>query len=353
MIEKIKENNVWENLKNTNLPVIIYGMGNGAEKIIKILNDFEIEWNDIFASDEFVRGHSFLGKKVLKYSEICEKYEDFIVVMAFASERDDVLERVDCIRKKHTVVAPDIAVAGNGLFTKEYIKKNEELFDKSYELLADEKSKSDFVDILNFKVSGKVEYLYNCFTDKNDIYKDILDLNNNETIIDLGAYNGDTIREICAYTDGKYDCIHAFEPDKKNFKKLVKNTENMQGVHLYNLGAWDKKDTLIFSQDSSRNSHISANGISVEVTDIDSVINSRVSLLKMDIEGSELKALNGAKHIIKTYMPKLYVCAYHRNEDMFSLPLKIDSIGNSNYKIYFRHTKYIPAWESNFYCIPK
>lgn len=353
MLEKIKENNVWENLKNTNLPIVIYGMGNGAEKIIGILDDFGIEWADIFASDEFVRGHSFLGKKVLKYSEVCEKYNDFIVVMAFASERDDVLKKIDAIRKERCIVAPDIAVAGSGLFTKEYIKENEEFFDRAYELLADEKSKSDYVDILNFKVSGKVEYLYKCFTKKEDIYRDILDLQNDEKIVDLGAYNGDTIREISAYTKGKYDCIHAFEPDRKNFKKLEKNTSGMQGVHLYNMGAWDKKETLIFSQDSSRNSHISASGISVEVTDIDSVIDTPVSLLKMDIEGAELKALNGAEKIIRTYMPKLYVCAYHRNEDMFTLPLKIDRLGNSNYKIYFRHTKYIPAWESNFYCIQK
>ena len=69
-----------------------------------------------------------------------------------------------------------------------------------------------------------------------------------------------------------------------------------------------------------------------------------------DIEGSEMKALEGMEKTIKSQLPKLYICAYHRNEDLFALPLKVWEL-NENYKIYFRHSKYIPAWESNFYCV--
>ncbi len=90
----------------------------------------------------------------------------------------------------------------------------------------------------------------------------------------------------------------------------------------------------------------------MEATDLDSLLQGApVTLLKMDIEGSESKALTGAAHTIVTWRPKLYVCAYHRNEDLFSLPLQILSLC-PDYKLYFRHSPYIPAWESNFYCIP-
>ena len=65
--------------------------------------------------------------------------------------------------------------------------------------------------------------------------------------------------------------IYALEPDEKNFKKLVKNTENMQGINLYNLGVWNKKDTLIFSKKAGRNSKLSSEGVPVKVTDIDSL----------------------------------------------------------------------------------
>ena len=349
MLEYIKEKNVWDTLKDDNKPVVLYGMGLGAEKIMDTLAEYDIKVSDIFASDEFVRGHSFMGYKVLKYREICDKYDDFNVVLCFASQLDNVIDNIKHINCEHTVFAPDVPVAGAGLFSREFIKENEENFDKVYNILADDESKKIYRNILNFKVSGKIKYLLDTFANKNDIYSNILNLDENEIILDLGAYDGDTIREFCNYTNNQYKKIIALEPDKKNFKKLVKSTNNMKNIELYNMGAWDKKDTLIFSTKAGRNSKLSAQGVPVEVTDIDS-LNTNATFIKMDIEGAELKALNGAKSTIKNNNSKLYICAYHRNEDLFELPLKILEI-NKNYKIFFRHSKYIPAWESNFYCV--
>ena len=349
MLERIKEQNVWDNLKNSDKPVILYGMGLGAEKVMDTLALYGVEVSGIFASDEFVRGHSFRGFKVHKYSEICDMYSDFNVVLCFASRLDEVIYKIKKINSEHTVFAPDVPVAGGGLFSREFIAEHEGEFDLVYNSLADEESRCVYLDVINFKISGKIEYLLRSFCDKSKVYLDILRLNGHENIIDLGAYDGDTISEFLEATDGKYDYITALEPDEKNFKKLLKNTEELDNIACLNMGAWDKKDTLIFSKKAGRNSKLSAEGVGVEVTDIDS-LEIPATFIKMDIEGSELKALCGMKKTIKTYSPKLYVCAYHRNEDLYSLPLKILSI-DSGYKIYFRHSKYIPAWESNFYCI--
>lgn len=348
MLELIKEKNVWDVLKEDNKPVALYGMGLGAEKIMDTLSLYGITPDDIFASDEFVRGHSFRGYKVLKYSEVCEKYEDFNVVLCFATNRGEVLNRIIDINKKHTVFAPDVPVAGGGLFSREFIEEYEDKFDLVYSRLADDESKRVYLDILNFKVSGKIDYLLNSFVDKSEVYSEILKLNAFENIIDLGAYDGDTIREFLAATGGEYDYITALEPDEKNFKKLLKNTEEMFNISCLNMGAWDKKDTLIFSKKAGRNSKLSGEGVGVQVIDVDS-LELRPTFIKMDIEGAELKALCGMEKTVKEYRPKLYVCAYHRNEDLFALPLKIWEL-NKDYKIYFRHSKYIPAWESNFYC---
>ncbi|MBQ9518106.1 MAG: FkbM family methyltransferase [Eubacterium sp.] len=349
MLELINEQNVWDALKNGGKPVVLYGMGLGAEKIMATLSGYGIEVADIFASDEFVRGHSFKGYRVLKYSEICEKYGDFNVVLCFASHLDSVIANIRRIDSEHTVFAPDVPVAGGGLFSREYIAENEDKFDLVYNRLADDESRRVFADILNYKVSGKIKYLLNSFADKGSIYSDILKLNTHENIIDLGAYDGDTIAEFLTATGGEYDYITALEPDEKNFKKLLKNTEELFDITCLNMGAWDKKDTLIFAKKAGRNSKLAADGVSVDVIDVDSLELSP-TFIKMDIEGAELKALCGLEQTIKKYAPKLYICAYHRNEDLFALPLKVWEM-NPNYKIYFRHSQYIPAWESNFYCV--
>jgi len=350
MLELIQEKNVWEALKESGKPVILYGMGLGAEKIMDTLAQYGIGVDGIFASDEFVRGHSFRGFRVMKYSEVCEKYSDFNVVLCFASRLDSVIAHIAAINREHTVFAPDVPVAGGGLFSREFIAENEEKFDAVYRRLADEESRRVYRDILNFKVSGKIEYLLRSFCDKRSVYRDILRLTDSENIIDLGAYDGDTVREFLEATNGNYAFITALESDEKNFGKLLKNTAELENIACLNMGAWSHKDTLIFSKKAGRNSRLSGEGVSVPVTDVDS-LEIAATFLKMDIEGSELKALEGAEKTIKAYRPKLYVCAYHRNEDLFSLPLKIWEY-HHDYKIFFRHSQYIPAWESNFYCVP-
>ncbi|MCM1365012.1 MAG: FkbM family methyltransferase [Faecalibacterium sp.] len=350
MVERINEISIWDYLTNTSLPIVLYGMGNGADMIIDVLHENGLDFADVFASDAFVRGHYFHGKKVLRLCEVEEKYDEFIILMTFAIHDEPTLRYVENLSKRHILLSPTVPIAGKGLFTYDYICEHEEQFDAAYSLLADKQSRKTFIDVLNFKVSGKTDYLFSCQTDKSEVYTDILKLCNNEHIVDLGAYDGDTIREFLNATDGNYGSITAFEPDEKNFRKLERKTESLKRIERYNLGAWSKKETLFFQKKAGRNSHRDEHGIPINFDSVDNVVKHPVSFIKMDIEGAESEALDGARKTIEKYKPKLYVCAYHRNEDMFALPLKIHEM-NPNYKIYFRHHPYIPAWESNFYCV--
>ena len=84
---------------------------------------------------------------------------------------------------------------------------------------------------------------------------------------------------------------------------------------------------------------------------MDSILGGQTAtLIKMDVEGFEREAIWGAAQTIAHYTPKLMVSLYHRNEDIFELPLLIKRL-NPNYKLYVRHQLYIPAWETNLYAI--
>lgn len=348
MTNRFEEQNCLETIKKLGLPVVLYGMGNGADMIIEELEKNSIEWCDIFAGDKFVRGHSFHGKKVLKLCEVEEKYDDFIVVMTFAVHDDETIEFVKSLKSKHTLFSPTVPIAGNGIFTKEFVEKNIDKFEKVYSILYDDKSRKSFVNVVKFKISGNLDYLFDVYCDEDEVYQNILKLNNQETILDLGAYDGDTVKKFIEKTDGKYKKIIAVEPDKKNFKKLEKNTQAFDNVFTLNKGVWDTNTVLFFEKSAGRQSKISSHGKEmIETVSIDS-LNEEFSFIKMDVEGSEKMALLGGEKTIKTYLPKLYVCAYHRNEDLFELPLTISSF-TQKYKLFFRQHKYIPAWESNFY----
>ena len=82
---------LWQYLSSSKKSIVMYGMGNGADKIIGVCDRYGIEISDFFASDGFVRGQIFHGKKVLSFSQIKEKYgkDNIIVLVAFASSLSD------------------------------------------------------------------------------------------------------------------------------------------------------------------------------------------------------------------------------------------------------------------------
>ena len=51
----------WDKIKKSSKPVLIYGMGNGADKVIDELHRLEIPILGVTASDAFVRGQQFRG----------------------------------------------------------------------------------------------------------------------------------------------------------------------------------------------------------------------------------------------------------------------------------------------------
>ena len=86
------EKDMWDMLKEEKRPIVIYGMGNGADKLISRFQLLGIKYADIFASDGFVRGHSFHGTRVKSFTEITETYKDFVIALSFASRQPDVLD---------------------------------------------------------------------------------------------------------------------------------------------------------------------------------------------------------------------------------------------------------------------
>lgn len=347
MKNKIIERNLWDYLKTANKPIVLYGMGNGAEKIIRVCSDFEIKISGIFASDEFARGNDFCGFKVEKLSDIEKKYDDFIILLCFGAGYDSLIEKIKNLKNRYELYAPDVPLFGGGLFTYEHFL---EIYDKAeavYNMLADEQSKRVFCDIINYKISGKIDYLFNCETERNEVFS-LIKPTKEDIYVDAGAYNGDTVLEMLNIVEKMQEII-ALEPDKRNFKKLCTNTENYDFVKQVNSGAWSENTVLTFSQTSGRNSSVSKVGKPTEMVKIDSLTDS-ATIIKYDVEGAEKEALTGSEDNIKNNKPRLLISLYHRTDDMFDLPLFVRKL-NPDYRLYMRHHPYIPAWETNLYAI--
>ncbi len=352
MLDSIKNTvSVWERLKTCGKPVVLYGMGDGADKVLAAFEKYGITASAVMASDGFVRGQSFHGFRVKKLGEIEREYGDFVIALCFASQLPDVMAHIKEVAQKHTTLVPGVPVFGGVMFDGEFIKKYREGINSAYSLFEDGLSRRVYENVLRFYYTGEIELLDEITTGKDEAFKNILKLGQNELYVDLGAYNGDTIDEFLRYSGGSYRKIVAFEPNGKNFKKLSEHCLDMKNTELWQLGAYSHNTILTFNNKAGRNSAIADSGVQTRVAAVDTILcGAAATYIKADVEGADFETLTGAKNTLKNFKPKLNFSAYHRFEDIFRLPLLIKKL-NPEYKIYLRHHPYIPAWDTNLYCV--
>ena len=222
----LEQQDVWQRLQSCRKPVVLYGMGDGAVKILRVMEQYGIRPAALFASDDFARGNLFMGYKVEKLRDIQARYDDFIIVMAFAVRDLPTVQRIRSLSQQIELVAPDVPVAGINLFTLDFVRQHEQEFARVESMLADEQSKKVLHNIVNFKLSGKLDYLFDCETPVEEAYQNILRPTDHEHFADLGAYRGDTIAELLHFAGG-CERVFAFEPDEKTHKKLCLAVEQM------------------------------------------------------------------------------------------------------------------------------
>lgn len=352
MLEKILNlESSWEYFKRTDLPVVLYGTGNGADKVIDEFSRLGIKIAGVMASDGFVRKRFFRGFEVKSISGTEKEFGDFAVALCFGSQLESVIENIVNVSKRHKLLVPCVPVYENEIFNREFIEKNAEKLEEVYSLLYDRKSKDVFEDFLKFELTGELEYLFRSESGKDEAFNSILKLGGDETYLDLGAYRGDTVEEFLKYSGGGYRQIIALEPDRKSYKKLEEFLNNFQNSIAINKGIWDNIGAVRFKDDGGRNNSVEADGFETEVTTVDTIAQSyEITYLKADTEGCEYKLLCGAEKTLKCLKPKLNIAAYHKSEDLIKLVLKIKDV-NPEYKIYLRHHRYIPCWDLNLYCV--
>lgn len=343
---------IWDRLKTERRPIVLYGTGNGADRIIDILEKENIKISGIFSSAAFVRERFFRGYRVTDYETCKSDFPDMLVLMCFGSAREDVLDNVRKISEENEILAPDVPVYGDNVFTSAFFGLHKKELFEVRKKLSDSKSVDTFDKLVDFKLSGRIGNLFSCEYDNTGLFK----IAENCTYLDLGAYNGDTVLGFYeSYSPSK---IIAVEPDKRNFRKLSENTTGLNRIIMYNALVSDCDGVVFLDNNKGRGAHESESGkISVEALTIDSIIkkerlseNSQL-IIKFDVEGNELKALAGAENTVKEHTPLMFISCYHRSEDYFSIPLKVFEM-NSNYKLYMRHYKGIPAWETEFIFVP-
>lgn len=345
----LSQPDVWEHTRNSGKPVFLYGMGNGADKVLQELKKRRIAVEGVFANNEFVRGQSYQGFRVKRLDELKKEYGEIIALLCFGSHRDEVIRQILCVADQTEMLAPDVPVAGDTVFDRAYLKSHAPEYDRLRELLADDLSRLVLDHAIAYKLTGSIGELLKDTTEEPDNWK-LLQLNDHEDYLDLGAYTGDTAALFRSMTNG-WSSVTAVEPDDRNFRKLSESLSGIPNVELHHIGIGDRWEQRQFRQGSGRGSG-KGEGALLTYDSVDNImLGKRVSFLKMDVEGQEAAALTGAEKTIRRHHPKVLISAYHRTEDLHELPFRLLTL-RKDYHLYLRRSRCLPAWELNYYAVP-
>lgn len=340
---------IWTYLKTATKPIAIYGMGDGCDKIFAVCEKKGIPISGIFASDEYVRDKTVHCFALTSYAKLKERLGDMIVLLAFGVFRPDLMERIKALSEKEELYAPEVPLFGGGLFDGDFYNENRDRLQRVEALLADDLSKKVFRALVEYKLTGRIDPLFTCETEKKDDLLQLVPYKTGDVYADLGAYDGDTVLE-WDELHPDHGAIFAAEPNPKTFIKLCNNTKDVRDVHPLPYAIWNKDEPLTFNGKSGRSAAVDSEGkTQVEARRIDSVI-PQAHFLKYDVEGAEKEALEGSAELIRRDAPALCVSAYHRTEDLFAIPLQVLNL-QPKYKVYLRHSPYVPAWDTQFYFI--
>jgi len=179
-----------------------------------------------------------------------------------------------------------------------------------------------------------------------------------EVFVDCGAFDGDSVRAFIARRGGAFKEAVALEPDPQNFAALQRYVEGLDAglrerIVPRPLAAASHNGVLPFDLHGDMSSAATAGGtVALDCARLDDVLADHPpTYMKMDIEGAELDALEGARRVIAAHRPVLAICAYHKQSDLWRIPRAIKALYDG-YRLFLRLYAE-DCWEILCYAVPE
>jgi FkbM family methyltransferase len=252
---------------------------------------------------------------------------------------------------------PDALMPDNSIDFPHKMAGHEEEIRRGLSVWADDISRQEYLAQVRYRLTFE-EDLPPCLP-PGEIYfpEDLVALTDEEAFVDCGAYDGDSVRDFLRRCRSRFGRIVALEPDPQNAARLEESLAELpddvrRSIEIVPAAASSRRGRLRFNSTGTVGSTVGETGESeVAAIPLDEVLAGRgPTYIKMDIEGSELDALAGARAVIAEHAPVLAVCLYHRQHDLWQLPLQIRAL-NERYRLFLRRYS-DDCWEQVCYAIP-
>lgn len=349
--------------------VVLFGAGNLGRRTLTGLRRVGIEPKYFVDNNSSAWGKDLEGLPILSPLEGAKRDGEkatFVVTIwrAYASEsmpeRLEHLRRIGC--RKVISFLPLYWKYPQGLLPHYMHDLPHLVFEQSdrvregFRLMADDESRREYLAQMRFRLRGEFEALSAPVL--GDIYfrDELFHILEDELFIDCGAFDGDSLDLFLRRARSRQKAV-AFEPDPCNFAKLKEKVGALplgirNRILLYEAATGTSNGRVAMDSGKGVSSKVGEGNCAVDCRSLDSVLEGMpVTFIKMDIEGSELATIAGARDIIRKKSPILAISAYHQQSDLWNIPLAIYEI-NRNYKFHLR-PHVLDGWDLVCYAIPE
>lgn len=331
---------------NGGKPVVLYGAGFAMPAILGKLESYGFSVAGICDSKPEKHGTRYRDRyDIFGLSDALAMFPDATFVISSPTYFEEIYD--DLVRR----IAPE-RVSDVDLNCAHYFKAHEfrlffsrhkERFETLLDSLADDYSRDVLSKVIKAHLTGERKDFQQAFTGNDDwyLFRSLMAPRADAVYLDCGAYDGDTVRLFAEAATKGYERIYAFEPNEETRPSLRAIAQTYPRMELIEKGVSREEGTVSFRPNGVYSAVAAGEEmgpvVHVPVTTIDAVLNGgRADIIKMDIEGAEYDALQGAERTIRTHKPKLAICLYHKVEDLLRIPELVRKYV-PEYKLHIRH----------------
>lgn len=340
-----------ESLFAEQLPLYVYGAGSYAKSVLQLLNGMAKKVEFCVVDDPYYKEGTLVeGLPVISVSNFLrDVQQDVCVVMGMTNFMAGSELQKQSTYIKSVYYPTGLSFENGKKLSKEYLWNNREMFQRVYEMLSDEHSKKCFCVWTDALIHNDVTKIFPaCEGIQTYFSNSLFTVNKGSTLIDVGAYTGDSIEEFIAATDGVFEKIWAIEGDGdlcEQIKMYVKKRNITNKVEIINSCVWDEEGTLFFDYLENEVNSVGLTiaeemkeGKSVQVVTLDSLFGQEeccnFDVIKVNMRNSE-KIIKGATTLIKKAHPIIAAKVGYDRSLFYSLIQEIMNI-DETYQFYFR-----------------
>ena len=195
------------------------------------------------------------------------------------------------------------------------------------EIWADCESRAIFEANIRLRALGDLRAVPGRPVENTYLPTELIKLSKHDHFLDCGATCGEMLQDLIRKRGEDFDSFDAIEADNISYPKLEAYRDQLPlslktKLRLHNCAIGATRGTVRFAHSGLTGSSISDEGLPVACHRIDDLFaDTPLTFIKMDIEGAEFDALRGASHVLRRDRPILAICVYHRQSDIWRIPL--------------------------------